>query len=62
MARSKSRSKYEWVYSPKKEPSPKIPEALKKLVQERFQEIIDNDLKPNCIHPHLLGKRYILGK
>lgn len=43
MARSKSRSKYEWVYSPKKEPSPKIPEALKKLVQERFQEIIDND-------------------
>ncbi|WP_271253415.1 DUF3024 domain-containing protein [Pseudanabaena sp. Chao 1811] len=51
MARSKSRSNYGWVYSPKKEPSPKIPEALKKLVQERFQEVIDNDLKPNCIHP-----------
>jgi hypothetical protein len=51
MARSKSRSNYGWVYSPKKEPSPKILEALKKLVQERFQEIIDNDLKPNCIHP-----------
>ncbi|MFM1843379.1 MAG: hypothetical protein RLZZ490_2122 [Cyanobacteriota bacterium] len=35
-----------WVYSPPKKAKPKVPELLKKSVQEKADELIENTLKP----------------
>jgi hypothetical protein len=44
-------SKKQWIYSPPRTPKPKVPEATKQLVKQRFDELIELDLKPACIKP-----------
>jgi hypothetical protein len=40
-----------WMYSPPKQPKPKIPETLKAEVTTRANELIDTVLKPKYIQP-----------
>ena len=40
-----------WMYSPPKQPKPKIPDALKAEVTTRANELIDTVLKPKNIQP-----------
>lgn len=40
-----------WMYSPPKQPKPKIPDTLKAEVTTRATELIDTVLKPNNIQP-----------
>lgn len=40
-----------WVYSPSKPKPPKVPEAFKKEVEAKAQEVVDKVLKPHCLKP-----------
>jgi hypothetical protein len=40
-----------WMYSPPKQPKPKIPDPLKAEVTTRANELIDTVLKPKYIQP-----------
>ena len=40
-----------WVYSPKSAPKPKVPEAAKKIVQEKCDAFVETKLKPRHIQP-----------
>jgi hypothetical protein len=44
-------SKKRWIYSPSKLTKPKVPESMKQLVQQKFDQLIETDLKPKCIQP-----------
>lgn len=44
-------SKKQWIYTPPKASKPKVPEATKQLVKQRFDQLIEHDLKPTCIKP-----------
>jgi len=39
------------MYSPPKPPSPKVPERLKAEVMEKSYQLVENELKPQNIHP-----------
>ena len=45
------RAPKQWVYSPRKPTSPKIPAALKAQVSEKADELVDSYLKPTFIRP-----------
>ncbi|MBE9098520.1 DUF3024 domain-containing protein [Vacuolonema iberomarrocanum] len=49
--RKTSKSRYQWVYDPPKPKKPKVPEATKALVQERFDVLIETFYKPTYIKP-----------
>ncbi|MBD1911953.1 MULTISPECIES: hypothetical protein [unclassified Leptolyngbya] len=49
--RKPSKAKYQWVYDPPKAAKPKVPEETKRLVQEKFDEIIETLYKPTYIKP-----------
>ena len=40
-----------WVYSPKSAPKPKVPDTIKKLVQEKCDAFVEEALKPRHIQP-----------
>ncbi len=40
-----------WVYSPKSAPKPKVPEDVKRHVQERCDTFVETTLKPHRIQP-----------
>jgi hypothetical protein len=40
-----------WVYSPKSAPKPIVPDAEKKLVQEKCDAFVESKLKPRHIQP-----------
>ncbi len=40
-----------WVYTPKKSPIPKVPEAVKVNIDNRASELIETFLKPTYIAP-----------
>jgi hypothetical protein len=40
-----------WVYSPKSGPKPKVPEDVKRHVQERCDTFVETTLKPHRIQP-----------
>jgi hypothetical protein len=40
-----------WVYSPKSAPKPKVPETVKRHVQERCDTFVETTLKPHRIQP-----------
>ncbi len=43
--------KKHWGYSPSKSAKPKVPEATKQLVQQKFDQLIEAELKPTFIKP-----------
>jgi len=49
--RKSSKAPYQWTYDPPRAPKSKVPETTKKLVQEKFDEIIETLYKPACIKP-----------
>ncbi len=48
---TKKKQQKTWVYSPKKEPKPSIPEGLKATLQEKAEAIIEAVLKPTHLKP-----------
>jgi hypothetical protein len=40
-----------WVYSPRKPPPPKVPDATKATVSEAANHLVEEVLKPTHIHP-----------
>ena len=46
-----ARQKKTWVYSPPKPKKPKIPDALKKLVDEKASQLVETVLKPEYVKP-----------
>lgn len=47
---TKKASKH-WVYSPKSAPKPKVPDTIKKLVEEKCNTFTETKLKPQHIQP-----------
>ena len=45
------KNKKMWVYSPAKQPKPKVPESEKQLISEKCNELIETELKPKHIKP-----------
>lgn len=44
-------TKKRWVYSPKKPPKPKVPDAVKQKVTTSADELVETVLKPKNIQP-----------
>jgi len=49
--RKSSKEQFGWVYDPPKPKKPKVPDATKALVQEKFDELIETFYKPTYIKP-----------
>ncbi len=45
------KSPKQWVYNPKSAPKPKVPEDVKRHVQERCDTFVETTLKPHRIQP-----------
>jgi hypothetical protein len=45
------KNKKMWVYSPAKPSKPKVPETEKQLVSQKFNQLIESELKPKYIKP-----------
>lgn len=45
------KNKKMWVYSPPKQPKPKVPETEKQLISDKCNELIETELKPKHIKP-----------
>ncbi len=54
MAKGKKR----WVYSPPRQPKPKVPESIKEEVEKRAKELVEHKLKPKHIEPEPQDKQF----